>query len=632
VTNDVSKDKIYTYDALNRLISANGSYGTISYTYDNVGNRITKVTNDDTEMYTYFAGTNRLQEITGPVAYTYDANGNITGIGNKVLTYNQNNRMVRVEESSTILGEYVYNGLGQRVIKTANGVTTIFLYDFNGNLISESQADGTIIAEYLYMGTSRMARVDNVNSEIYYFHNDHLGTPELMTDEWENAVWEAKVNPFGETNVKSTSTVKNNFRLPGQIFDEETGFHYNYFRDYHPGIGRFIEADPIGLKGGMNLYVYCANDPVNSMDPDGQVVALAYYITQAAIGGITGAAAGAVTGITTGGKHKWLAAIAGGTAGGVTGTMSGLVFGGTAGGAIGGAFGGAIAGGVTKRLSDPKPSNRDMALAGTKGAVIGLITGTIGGKLGSLLKNVVGASGAAVEIAKDMITAPIALGLGLIDLESAFDKDKQSQEDINVPTIPEEYTPLPAPQLQYDPNNPDEIDRNSSICLNVVGGCSPYTWSVSGTGFTLDESITTGLTNTLNADGTSCGTATITVVGCNGNEVVGYVRGCYGEWVIVGGCKNSLCGKRPPCDGTEVYQGKYRFEIGRCCTYSNLCSSYCTDNLTLYTGSWDCSAPIPSPPDICDAEDCPIIYGGEQLVKAIWLFNVWEWYCSGGCP
>jgi len=555
VTNDVSKDKTFTYDALNRLISANGSYGTINYTYDNVGNRITKVTNDDTETYTYIAGTNRLQEITGPVAYTYDANGNITGIGNKVLTYNQNNRLVLLEENSTILGEHVYNGLGQRVIKTANGVTTIFLYDFDGNLIAESLADGTIISEYLYMGTSRLARVDAGSGEIYYFHNDHLGTPEIMTDASGNAVWEVEFKPFGEANVKSTSTVNNNFRLPGQIFDEESGLHYNYFRDYHPEIGRYVEADPIGLKGGINLYVYANNNPVNMMDPRGEFVTLAPLIVQAVIGGISGAAAGAVAGITTGSKHKWLASIAGGAAGGIVGAASGFMFGGTAGGAIGGTLGGFVASGVSKRLGDPGASNKNVALAAAKGAGIGLITGTVAGKIGVVLKTVVGASGAAVEIAKDMITAPIVLGLGLIDFESAFDKDKQSQEGINVPTIPEEYTPLPEPELQFDPSNPDEIDRNSSISINIIGGCPPYTWSVSGNGFSLQESQTTGLTNTLIADGTACGSATITVTGCDGNSVTGHVRCTTGLWKEI-----VHCGSGKGYCMSETIVGKYKYK------------------------------------------------------------------------
>ena len=204
--------------------------------------------------------------------------------------------------------------------------------------------------------------------------------------------------PFGEADVNSESVVNNNFRLPGQVFDKESGLHYNYFRDYHPGIGRYVEADPIGLKGGINLYVYANNNPVNMVDPRGE-----FGIAGAVIGGISGAVAGAVTGITTGSKHKWLASIAGGAAGGIVGTVTGLAFGGATGGAAGGAVGGYTSNLLAKALSDPDASTREKLLAGAKGAGIGLITGTISGKLGAALKTVVGASGAAVEIAKDMI-------------------------------------------------------------------------------------------------------------------------------------------------------------------------------------------------------------------------------------
>jgi RHS repeat-associated protein len=63
-----------------------------------------------------------------------------------------------------------------------------------------------------------------------------------------------------------------NLRFPGQYFDEETGLHYNYFRDYYAGIGRYIEPDPIGLEGGVNLYSYVLNNPVNHIDPDGKLL------------------------------------------------------------------------------------------------------------------------------------------------------------------------------------------------------------------------------------------------------------------------------------------------------------------------------------------------------------------------
>ena len=62
-----------------------------------------------------------------------------------------------------------------------------------------------------------------------------------------------------------------NIRLPGQYYDAETGLHYNYYRDYSPELGRYIEPGPIGLSGGMNLYAYCAGDPVNREDVWGLV-------------------------------------------------------------------------------------------------------------------------------------------------------------------------------------------------------------------------------------------------------------------------------------------------------------------------------------------------------------------------
>ena len=120
------------------------------------------------------------------------------------------------------------------------------------------------------------------------------------------------------------------------------------------------------------------------------------------------------------------------------------------------------------------------------------------------------------------------------------------------PTIPEEYTPLPAPDFQYDPSNPDEIARNSSISLNVVGGCSPFTWSVSGVGFTLDNAIITGLTNILNADGTACGSAAITVTGSNGTVVTGYVRCTIGTLNFIESCGSST-------GSCSVWVGKYLF-------------------------------------------------------------------------
>ncbi len=100
-------------------------------------------------------------------------------------------------------------------------------------------------------------------------HTDHLGTPQKMTDSSGVVVWAADYKPFGEVNI-TTNTITNNLRFPGQYYDVETGLNYNYYRDYNPVIGRYIESDPMGLIGGMNsLFPYVGNNPIRRMDPLG---------------------------------------------------------------------------------------------------------------------------------------------------------------------------------------------------------------------------------------------------------------------------------------------------------------------------------------------------------------------------
>jgi RHS repeat-associated protein len=100
-------------------------------------------------------------------------------------------------------------------------------------------------------------------------HNDHLATPQKLTDSSGTVIWAADYKPFGEATV-AVSTITNNLRFPGQYFDAETGLNYNLNRDYNPAIGRYAEADPIGIRRGNNhLYLYVGDDPVNFSDPRG---------------------------------------------------------------------------------------------------------------------------------------------------------------------------------------------------------------------------------------------------------------------------------------------------------------------------------------------------------------------------
>ncbi|MBI3523008.1 MAG: hypothetical protein HY066_00555 [Betaproteobacteria bacterium] len=110
---------------------------------------------------------------------------------------------------------------------------------------------------------------------IYYIHPDHLGTPRLITDSQQNTVWRwDNQEPFGnnppnEDPGNSGTTFVFNPRFPGQYFDRETNLSYNYFRDYDPNTGRYIQSDPIGLQGGINGYTYVGGNPVSYIDPLG---------------------------------------------------------------------------------------------------------------------------------------------------------------------------------------------------------------------------------------------------------------------------------------------------------------------------------------------------------------------------
>jgi RHS repeat-associated protein len=123
--------------------------------------------------------------------------------------------------------------------------------------------DGRVVADGL-----RLISAGAQAANIAYIHSDHLGSPQKMTDNSQALTWDAQFDPFGEEFLISGSAVQPN-RFPGQYADAETGYSYNYFRDYDPTVGRYIQSDPIGLRGGMNTYGYVDGNPVVGIDPYG---------------------------------------------------------------------------------------------------------------------------------------------------------------------------------------------------------------------------------------------------------------------------------------------------------------------------------------------------------------------------
>ena len=237
--------------------------------YDANGNRSS--INELGTLYSYNnqANSNRLLSTAGPSArtYSYDAAGNVIGDGTYSYGYDDRGRLVDVDNAIS----YRHNGLEQRVEKDDGTDTRLFVYDDAGNLIGEYDDNGVAIVEHVWFAGAPVAILEGSNA--FYVHTDHLGTPRTITD-GNTAIWRWQSDPFGSTLADEDADgdgnpLEYNLRFPGQYYDDETGLHYNYFRTYDPSTGRYLESDPIGLRGGMNTYAYVFSSPTNLTDSRG---------------------------------------------------------------------------------------------------------------------------------------------------------------------------------------------------------------------------------------------------------------------------------------------------------------------------------------------------------------------------
>ena len=249
-TIDPARSQGFAYDALFRLTQGIGAYGTIDYAYDAVGNRLTRTITAGgatTETSTYDVASNRLETVfdgTDTRTLTYDASGNTTvdnkGGGGPVLTipYNDAGRPASVSDGGGTLATYGHNAIGQRVLKDAASVLTHYQYDRSGALIAEHDATGAPLRETIRLGGVILTVVEHAGTPVmYYAHPDHLGSPQKMTDAAMSVVWDGRFRPFGEEHL-ITGTLTQDDRFPGQRLEAETGYSYNYFREYDPATGR----------------------------------------------------------------------------------------------------------------------------------------------------------------------------------------------------------------------------------------------------------------------------------------------------------------------------------------------------------------------------------------------------------
>ncbi len=297
----------YSYDEASQLASYNNTglaaanlpVVNQTYAYDTNGNRLTDSFNGFTYNYAYYGNSNRIATGAWGQTYTYNADGSPAAIGAIALTYDSYGRQSSVTVPQTYRLLLAYNGLGQRVSKisqtwvapsgggnalgagsgsTSSGNdtnaalgwkttnTVQFVYDHAGHLIGEYDSTANTSQETVWLGDLPVATVRA--GVVYLIHADHLGTPRSITRASDNTeVWRWDSDPFGTTLPRNPNgTFTFNLRFPGQYFDAETNWHYNGMRDYDPRIGRYLQADPIGLAGGKNRYGYVDGSPIDRSD------------------------------------------------------------------------------------------------------------------------------------------------------------------------------------------------------------------------------------------------------------------------------------------------------------------------------------------------------------------------------
>jgi RHS repeat-associated protein len=204
---------------------------------------------------------NRLVSWGANSSFNYDANGNLTGDGLNTYVWDARNQLASIF-GGTMAG-FQYDPLGRRISKTVGGITTDFLYD-EANVAQE--LFGGIPSANLLTG-----RLDQVfartDTSMRNFLSDRLGSTVALTDSSGAVATQYTYEPFGNTSSSGSSS-SNSFQYTGRENDG-TGLYFYRARYYDPQIGRFISEDPIGFLGGINIYAYVADDPLDFIDSFG---------------------------------------------------------------------------------------------------------------------------------------------------------------------------------------------------------------------------------------------------------------------------------------------------------------------------------------------------------------------------
>jgi RHS repeat-associated protein len=285
---DLSGAHTYSYDALDRLSQAAQPVEPFAerYAYDAVGNRLSSHLSP---VYRYDEADRLLEDER--FLYSYDANGNqierrAKAAGPTIqFAYDTFNAVVRRTGTAGESTTYRYDGLGRRIEKNVNGAITRYLYD-GGDIVAELNGTNQVVATFAHGPGIDDPIVRRQSTAAHFYLQDGLGSIAAVADATGAIGGAFTYDSFGRVVRSTVPTASGPYSYTGRELDGESGLLFYRARYYDPEIGRFLSRDPVPfVEGGdINAYAYVRNNPVNVVDPTGE---LAWFVAPI-IGGLIG--------------------------------------------------------------------------------------------------------------------------------------------------------------------------------------------------------------------------------------------------------------------------------------------------------------------------------------------------------
>jgi RHS repeat-associated protein len=286
----IARAETYGYDAIDQVTTATyGATGTETFAYDAMGNRVSAtLLGQGAVSYT----TNALNQYTAlgslllapGASPSYDTNGNtLTLPGQRTYVYDGKSRLTQATvgspgEAAFHVASFVYDAQNRQVRRTVDGVTTYFVWD-NWSLLAEYQVrNGALVQIARYVHGPRQDEIilqqKTTEPTPAYLHEDALGSTYLLTNAAGAVVERYRYTAFGEVSAfdnRGTTVAQpaTRFLYSGREWIPEIGLNDHRNRFYIPIMGRWLSRDPIAEEGGINLYAYVSNMPINFTDPLG---------------------------------------------------------------------------------------------------------------------------------------------------------------------------------------------------------------------------------------------------------------------------------------------------------------------------------------------------------------------------